>query len=174
MKKKRKKFLLIIAVIFVAGLLLPQNFRMPVEGVGRAGYNQESFWYYPWGTSIVHHGVDIFAKKGTAVRSSTWGWVVPVPETPKGGKSVWILGPKWRFHYYAHLDRVDVKPFRFVSHKTQIGTVGNTGNAATTPAHLHYGVITAVPYPWLWDKDRLGWRKMFYLNPVKYLNEATK
>jgi hypothetical protein len=34
-----------------------------------------------------------------------------------------------------------------------VGYVGNTGNAATTPSHLHYGIYTAAgainPYPFL-------------------------
>jgi murein DD-endopeptidase MepM/ murein hydrolase activator NlpD len=176
MKKKTAKLfrntLLIIIAVIVTGLLLPQNFTMPVEGANQSSYNQKTFWHYPWGTSIVHHGVDIFAPKGTAVNSATWGLVVLTPEIPKGGKSVLILGPKWRLHYYAHLDRIDIKPLRFVIAKTKIGTVGNTGNAVNTSPHLHYSIITPIPYPWLFGNDRLGWRKMFFLNPVNYLNRA--
>ena len=52
---------------------------------------------------------------------------------------------------------------------TVIGTVGNTGNAKTTPAHLHYSIVTMIPYPWRIDDARLGWQKMFYLNPIDYL-----
>ena len=58
-----------------------------------------------------------------------------------------------------------------MGHNTQIGTVGNTGNAATTPAHLHYGIGTLIPYPWRIDDAPLGHQKAFYLNPIDYLKE---
>lgn len=60
---------------------------------------------------------------------------------------------------------------KFVSPSTIIGTVGNTGNAKTTPSHLHYGIATLVPYPWRIDASPLGWQKIFYLNPIDYLKE---
>ena len=78
---------------------------------------------------------------------------------------------KWRLHYYAHLDEITTKPLALVGHNTQIGTVGNTGNAATTPAHLHYGIGTLIPSPWRIDDDPLGHQKAFYLNPIDYLKE---
>ena len=87
----------------------------------------------------------------------------------KGGKFVVTIGPKWRIHYYAHLDEIKTKPFSLVTQETEIGTVGNSGNAATTPAHLHYGIGTLIPYTWRIDDAPLGWQKMFYLNPIDYL-----
>jgi murein DD-endopeptidase MepM/ murein hydrolase activator NlpD len=42
--------------------------------------------------------------------------------------------------YYAHLDTQLVVPGQFVRAGEPIGTVGNTGNAITTPPHLHFGV----------------------------------
>ena len=89
-------------------------------------------------------------------------------ESGKGGKFVVILGPKWRLHYYAHLDEIKTKRLSFVTKNTEIGTVGNSGNAAKTPAHLHYGIATTIPYPWRMDNAPLGWQKMFYLNPIDY------
>ena len=134
-------------------------------------YNHETFWYEGWGTSIVHKGVDVFAEKGTSVHSATWGIVLATVEYGKGGKFVLILAPKWRIHYYAHLDEIKTKPFSLVRQNKEIGTVGNTGNAATTPAHLHYGIGTLIPYPWRIDDAPLGWQKMFYLNPIDYLSK---
>lgn len=159
----------IVAIIIMTGMLIPQNFEMPVVGANSNSYNHETFWYGGWGSSIVHKGMDVFAKRGTRVNSSTIGIVILTTELSKGGKIVLILGPKWRLHYYAHLDEIKIEPFSFVTHDTEIGTVGNTGNAATTPAHLHYSIATLIPYPWRIDDATLGWQKMFYLNPIDYL-----
>ncbi len=44
-----------------------QPFIVPVQGAGRGSWNPQSFWYYPWGKSVTHKGVDIFAPEGTPV-----------------------------------------------------------------------------------------------------------
>ena len=168
-KKILLRILLVFVAIIIIGLLIPQNLKMPVVGADDNSYNHETFWYEGWGTSIVHKGIDVFAKKGTSIHSSTKGIVLATSEGNKSGKFVLVLGPKWRIHYYAHLDEIKTKRFAFVGHDTEIGTVGNTGNAATTPAHLHYGIGTLVLYPWRIDRAPLGWQKMFYLNPIDYL-----
>lgn len=62
-------FILIVIIRF----LFPQNLKMPVTGATKSDYHPESFWYYPWGKSGTHKGVDIFANKGTPVTSSTIG-----------------------------------------------------------------------------------------------------
>ena len=144
---------------------------MPVVGADSNSYNHETFWYESWGTSIVHKGVDVFAKKGTSVHSATWSIVLATAEYGKGGMFVLVLAPKWRIHYYAHLNEIKTKPFSFVTQNTEIGTVGNTGNAAITPTHLHYSIATLIPYPWRIDDAPLGWQKMFYLNPNDYLSK---
>ena len=156
----------------VVGFLLPQRISMPVAGASSSDYNPKSFWYYPWGKSIVHHGIDIFAKKGTSITSSTWGIVFYSGFGPIGGNTVIVLGPKWRFHYYAHLKSIDTHPLAFLKQDSQIGTVGDSGNAKGKPPHLHYSICTPIPYPWRWDKDRLGWQKMFFLNPIDFLKMA--
>lgn len=171
MRKSIKIVMLGIVIIAIAGFVVPQDLRMPVAGANANSYNHETFWHEGWGSSVVHKGVDIFAKRGTPIHSSTRGIVVAASEGGKGGKYVVILGPKWRLHYYAHLDEITTKPFALVSHDTVIGTVGNTGNAATTPAHLHYSIATLVPYPWRIDDAPVGWQKMFYLNPIEYLDK---
>ncbi|MEM1406099.1 MAG: M23 family metallopeptidase, partial [Bacteroidota bacterium] len=100
---KRFIFILLFSILLI-GFVVPENFTNPVSGSKKSDYNQNSFWYYPWGKSVTHKGVDIFAKKGTHVVSSTSGIVLFAGEIKVGGKVVLILGPKWRLHYYAHLD----------------------------------------------------------------------
>lgn len=84
---------------------------MPVEGATKSSYHPNSFWFYPWGKSITHKGVDIFAKNGTNVRSSTYGLVIYTGRLSMGGNVVLVLGPKWRLHYYAHLQEIKTSQF---------------------------------------------------------------
>ena len=169
MKKFIRYSFYTLSVIFVLGLLIPQNVKMPVVGANQHSYNPESFWYGGWGSSVVHKGVDIFARRGTPVKSATPGIVLFTAKMGKGGNCVVVLGPKWRIHYYAHLNEIKTSALSFVSTNSVIGTVGNTGNAATTPSHLHYSIATTIPYPWRWDDSTQGWKKMFYLDPIDAL-----
>jgi murein DD-endopeptidase MepM/ murein hydrolase activator NlpD len=169
--KKRYKIVLIILLIITIGLIIPQKFSMPVEGATHADYNKNTFWYYPWGKSVTHKGVDIFAKEGTLLKSSTSGLVLFAGETKVGGNVVLILGPKWRFHYYAHLKDIKTKSLTWAYREEIIGTVGSSGNAKGKPAHLHYSILTPIPYVWRIDNDRQAWKKMFYLNPIDYLTK---
>ena len=79
----KKRIALGILMFIVTGFLVPQNLKMPVARAGNNSYNHETFWYGGWGTSVVHKGVDIFARKGTSVHSSTWGIVLGTMELSK-------------------------------------------------------------------------------------------
>ncbi|WP_211327803.1 M23 family metallopeptidase [Tenacibaculum lutimaris] len=91
---KIKKRTLILFIILLTGFLIPQNLKMPVDGAIKSDYNQKSFWYYPWGKSVTHKGIDIFAKKNTKITSSTNGLVLFSGKISMGGNIVVILGPK--------------------------------------------------------------------------------
>jgi murein DD-endopeptidase MepM/ murein hydrolase activator NlpD len=156
-------------VILIIGFLIPQNLKMPVKGASNSDYNPKSFWFFPWGKSITHKGVDIFAQKGTEINSATLGFVLYSGKINIGGNFVLILGPKWRLHYYAHLNELKTTTLSFVSKSSVIGTVGVSGNAAGKAPHLHYSIATIVPYLWRIDTHKQGWKKMFYLNPIEYL-----
>lgn len=168
--KKRYKIGLVGIAIIGLGLLIPQDFSMPVVGATRSDYNKDSFWYFPWGKSVTHKGVDIFAKEGNPLNAATSGLVLYTGSIKMGGNIVVILGPKWRIHYYAHLSEINTNPFTWVKRKSPIGRVGSSGNAAGKPPHLHYSIVTPIPYIWRIDRDRQGWKKMFYLNPIDFLN----
>lgn len=170
-KKKKKRFLRYLIIVLLVGFLIPQNLKIPVNGATSKDYHSKSFWYYPWGKSVTHKGVDIFAKKGTTINASTKGFVLYVGQISLGGKCILILGPKWRLHYYAHLNSITAKSFTYVNQKSVIGTVGNSGNAAKKAPHLHYAIITPIPYFWRVDNSKQGWKKMFYLNPITYLKQ---
>lgn len=139
---------------------------VPVAGASARDWHPKSFWYEPWGASGVHKGVDIFAREGTPVVSPANGIVVYAGELPVGGKVVAVLTTGWRIHYFAHLRDIGAGPGRPVAAGRPVGTVGTTGNAAGKPPHLHYALVTLVPYPWRWDDTTQGWKKMFYLDPT--------
>jgi murein DD-endopeptidase MepM/ murein hydrolase activator NlpD len=87
-----------------------------------------------------HHGVDIFAPRHTPVVAASRAYVVYVGDDPTGGRVIWLKDSKRSLHiYYAHLQKQDVKRYTWVEPGQVIGTVGNTGNARTTPPHLHFG-----------------------------------
>ena len=161
-----------LIVILAVGFLLPQDIAMPVEGATRNSYAQNSFWAYPWGESVTHKGVDIFAPEATPVHSATKGMVVWTGQNRLGGNFVLVLGPKWRLHYYAHLHEIKAHKFALVSHQSILGTVGNTGDARGKPYHLHYTIKDVIPHFWRADHGVQGWLKAYFVNPIPYLNES--
>lgn len=117
----------------------------PVVGVdGRAIWSE--FGAERDGGRRAHRGVDIFAARGTPVLAATDGWVTRVETTRVGGNVVWMqpLFGNMRL-YYAHLHEQWVEPGEFVVAGQPLGAVGNTGNAITTPPHLHFGVYVRQP-----------------------------
>jgi len=112
----------------------------PVEGVGERAIGS-AFGAPRDRGARDHHGIDIFAPRGTPVLASVAGVVNRVQETPRGGRVVWLRDERrGQSIYYAHLDRQLVTSGERVAPGDTIGTVGNTGNARTTPPHLHFGV----------------------------------
>ena len=164
----RKAFLGLLAIVLI-GLALPHPKGNPVVGAENNSYHARSFWYYPWGRSGTHKGVDVLASIGTDVKSTTGGLVLYTGQLAMGGKVVLVLGPKWRLHYFAHLHTMNTSSFRWCSAGSIIGTVGDSGNAKGKPPHLHYSIVTLIPYPWRMDGSHQGWKKMFYLDPTPYL-----
>lgn len=90
-----------------------------------------------------HKGIDIFARKGTPVVAISDGVIISKGTTPRGGKILWLkpFNYPWAV-YYAHLDQHKVKKGQIVRKGQVLGTVGKTGNARYTPAHLHFGIYT--------------------------------
>ena len=88
-----------------------------------------------------HHGIDIFAPRGTPVIAAAPGIVRRVDVSNLGGKVVWLYDAKrGQSLYYAHLDSQIVRAGAIVEIGDTLGLVGNTGNARTTPPHLHFGI----------------------------------
>ena len=121
----------------------PDTLPVPVQGV--AARRIADTWGAGRSGGRHHEGTDIFAARGTPVRSSTVGIVASIREGGIGGKQVWVLGPARERQYYAHLDdwAPDLAAGDVVQPGTLLGFVGTTGNAQGTPPHLHYGIYGA-------------------------------
>jgi peptidoglycan LD-endopeptidase LytH len=90
-----------------------------------------------------HEGIDIFAAKRTPVVAAADGRVTRVNENNLGGKVVWMRPEKRDYTlYYAHLDTQLVQEGQQVQVGDTLGLMGNTGNARTTPPHLHFGIYS--------------------------------
>jgi murein DD-endopeptidase MepM/ murein hydrolase activator NlpD len=115
-----------------------------------------------------HHGEDIFGQLGTPLLAVADGTIFSVGWNDIGGYRLWLRDRAGNEFYYAHLSAYS--PFavngRQVKAGTVIGFMGNTGDAATTPYHLHFeihpvgllylGYDGAVrPYPYL-----LAWKRL--------------
>jgi murein DD-endopeptidase MepM/ murein hydrolase activator NlpD len=115
-----------------------------------------------------HHGEDIFGQLGTPLLAVADGTIFSVGWNDLGGYRLWLRDEAGNEFYYAHLSAYS--PFavngRQVKAGTVVGFMGNTGDAATTPYHLHFeihpvgllylGYDGAVrPYPYL-----LAWKRL--------------
>lgn len=118
----------------------PVDLPVPVDGVAVARI-ADTFGA-PRGRDRTHQGVDIFAPRGTSIRSSTRGIVSAVRDGGLGGRQVWVLGPAGERHYYAHMQdwAPGLQANQVVHAGSLLGYVGDTGNAKGTPPHLHYGI----------------------------------
>lgn len=131
--------LTVVTLITTASVISLTNvdFIPPVKGCTKNSYSQDDFLSPRNGHK--HKGIDIFAKSGTPVLSATNGIVIYSGGGFKlGGNIVLVMDPHMRYHYYAHLSEIETHKFALVKLGTEIGKVGNTGNAINTPSHLHY------------------------------------
>jgi peptidoglycan LD-endopeptidase LytH len=164
--------------LLLGALLLIEAYRpapvlaQPVHGASSKDWNPESFWHSHWGSSGVHKGIDIFAKRGTLVRSSESGLVVYRGTVKQGGKVVLIVSPRGWFHYYAHLDHTQAQTGSWVEPDDTLGTVGSTGNAVGKPPHLHYAIFSPIPRPQSFRLVAQGWKRMFYRDPASLISST--
>lgn len=151
-------------IIVQPAMSLPASFQLkvytkptyafPVSGAGNK--NVQSFWADSRdGGKRSHEGIDIFADKGTPLIAITDGRISATPDRGRGGKQVWLRdGFFGKTIYYAHLDSIAVTKGQRVQVGDTVGFVGNTGNAKTTPPHLHFGIYKGAtgavdPYPYI-------------------------
>lgn len=163
---------LALLAVGLCSCAFPTKMVNPVAGANTRSWNHKTFWYAPWGTSITHKGIDIFAPTGTPIIAPQSGFIYFRGEGTKGGNRIYMMGPLLRVHYFAHLSSFELESGRYVGKGDTIGYVGTTGNAIGKVPHLHYHIITLIPYPWKATSELQGWKKMFYLDPGQQLLDA--
>jgi murein DD-endopeptidase MepM/ murein hydrolase activator NlpD len=131
-----------LAVFLAGGSLVIHGFAFPVAGptnfIDSFGFPRMTGTEYEhW-----HEGTDVFADSGTPLVACERGVVTRMGSNVLGGITVWLRGESGVSYYYAHLSAfaAGVAAGSVVEAGTVLGYVGNTGNAATTPPHLHFEV----------------------------------
>ena len=116
---------------------------------------------------IWHHGQDIFAPLGAPLLAVADGTVFSVGWNDLGGYRLWLRDRQGNQFYYAHLSAFS--PLAVDGNEVKagdvVGFVGNTGDAQTTPYHLHFeihpvgllplgydGVVNPFPYLSAWRR----------------------
>ena len=131
----------------------PSRYVFPV--VGYTWYS-DTFGADREGGKRQHQGTDLFAGEGTPLISASNGRVERLGWNRLGGERVGVRGDDGNYYYYAHL--AQISPALVLGKKIKkgdpIGTMGHTGDAITTPDHLHFGIELANgqwinPYPFL-------------------------
>jgi peptidoglycan LD-endopeptidase LytH len=95
-------------------------------------------WGFPRSGGRQHQGVDMFAAYGMPLYAVADGFIQRVWNNRLGGLSINLVDDQGDRYYYAHLSAVSVSEGQRVRAGAVIGANGNSGNARTTPPHLHW------------------------------------
>ncbi|MDQ3958142.1 MAG: M23 family metallopeptidase, partial [Actinomycetota bacterium] len=97
--------------------------------------------YGPGPIVRTHEGQDVFCDVGTPLLASEPG-IIEFDEGGLGGRVARLYRIDGSYWYYAHLSDWNTEDFQSgdtVQVGDVIGYCGNSGNALTTPAHVHFG-----------------------------------
>jgi murein DD-endopeptidase MepM/ murein hydrolase activator NlpD len=89
-----------------------------------------------------HHGDDIFAPLGAPIVAVANGTIFSVGWNNIGGNRLWLKDGQGNEFYYAHLSAFAPRAVNGarVHAGDVLGFVGNTGDAVSTPYHLHFEI----------------------------------
>jgi hypothetical protein len=118
-----------------------------IVGMGQFPVAGEAYWSDDWlqprftPEFHFHMGTDIFAARGTPVRSPVEG-VFEDGSGGAGGLAANIHAPDGTYYYMAHLDGFpdDLSSGSAVKQGQVVGFVGSSGNAEGGSPHLHFEV----------------------------------
>jgi murein DD-endopeptidase MepM/ murein hydrolase activator NlpD len=150
-------------------LIAPVSAKLTAKGYVFPVYGQSGFgdsFGAPRADTVWHHGDDIFAPLGAPLLAVADGMVFSVGQNRLGGNRLWLRDLAGNEFYYAHLSAFS--PLAVDGARVHagdvLGFVGNTGDAAGTPYHLHFevhpasllflgedGVVNPTPYLRAWQ-----------------------
>ncbi len=143
----------------VMGVASTQGYVFPVLG---AGISYTDDYGAPRAGTGWHQGTDLFGPTGTPLVAVADGVLSKVGVNTLGGNRLWLTDNQGNTYYYAHLSAfapAAVDGARVRAGEV-IGFLGNTGQAITTPPHLHFeihpgGGDGVNPYPYLlaWERS---------------------
>ena len=115
---------------------LTPGFICPLDPAATSFIND---WGFPRSGGRKHRGNDLFAPRGQPLYAVASGTVL-LTQGGRGGTALWLAADHGVDYYYAHLDGYasGVSSGTRVSRGQVVGYNGNTGNARTTPPHLHF------------------------------------
>jgi len=115
-----------------------------------------------------HHGEDIFGPLGMPILAVADGTVFSVGWNNVGGFRFWLRDRQGNQFYYAHLSAFS--PLAVNGNEVRagqvIGFMGNTGEAQTTPYHLHFEIHPVALLPLGYDgvvspyRYLIAWRRL--------------
>jgi hypothetical protein len=120
-----------------AGAAVPTTNQFPIEGYNVSACANS--WGAPRSGGRSHQGDDCFAPKGTPLLAVENGRIEGSNST-LGGIGLWLIGDSGTGYFYTHNSVNLVSPGARVTKGQRIARVGNTGNAATTPPHVHFQI----------------------------------
>lgn len=98
-------------------------------------------WGFPRSNGRTHKGLDMFGDRGTPVVAPMGGFTNRISYTEEGlgGITARMTDDQGTYWYLTHLDSIapGVTPGMRVEAGQLLGFLGNTGNARTTPPHVH-------------------------------------
>jgi peptidoglycan LD-endopeptidase LytH len=112
-------------------------------------------WHAPRSGGRKHQGQDLFAPYGAPAYAVVDGVIERWSNGKLGGIALWLRGNDGTRYYYAHNVSNVAQPGARVRAGQLVAYVGTTGNAATTPPHIHFEAHPPSaggarnPYPWL-------------------------
>ena len=113
-------------------------------------------WGAPRPVTGTHKGNDLFAETGTPLVAVADGTLFQVGVNTLGGNRLWLRDNSGTEYYYAHLSAFAPGSVNGAQVRAGevIGFMGNSGQAITTPPHLHFqvhpgGGDAINPYPYL-------------------------